>query len=98
MPPEIVAQIVATSSEDQKQAAPKVSAEQTRLQSRLTSIRNRMDSAYLDKLDGKIPEEFWERKMGEWRAEEQQVKLALDRLTTAEKCDRVGLSHRRGKC
>ena len=27
-------------------------------------------------LDGKIPEDLWERKMNEWRVEEQQVKLA----------------------
>jgi hypothetical protein len=44
-----------------------------------------MDSAYIDKLDGKIPEDFWERKMIEWRAEEQQAKLALDGLANSEK-------------
>jgi hypothetical protein len=37
-----------------------------------------MDAAYLDKLDKKISEEFWERKMADWRLEEQQVKFALD--------------------
>jgi hypothetical protein len=31
-----------------------------------------MDTAYTDKLDGKIPEEFWERKMGEWRLESRR--------------------------
>jgi site-specific DNA recombinase len=36
-----------------------------------------MDAAYVDKLDGKIPVDFWERKMSEWRMEEQQVKMAL---------------------
>jgi catechol-2,3-dioxygenase len=43
-----------------------------------------MDAAYTDKLDGKIPEDFWERKMSEWRVEEQQVKMAIDGLTSAE--------------
>jgi hypothetical protein len=52
-------------------------AERTRLETRLTGIRNRMDAAYVDKLDGKIPVDFWERKMSEWRMEEQQVKMAL---------------------
>ncbi len=37
-----------------------------------------------DKLDGKIPEDFWERKMSEWRSEEQQVKMAIDALAGAE--------------
>ena len=39
----------------------------TRLQSSLTSIQLRMDASYTDKLDGKIAEDFWERKMNEWR-------------------------------
>jgi hypothetical protein len=42
-----------------------------------------MDAAYVDKLDGKISEEFWERKMADWRIEEQQVSLALDALVNA---------------
>ena len=33
--------------------------------------------AQFDKLDGKIPEDFWERKMSEWSAEEQQIEIAL---------------------
>ncbi len=32
---------------------------------------------------------FWERKMGDWRLEEQQVKLALNALTSAETEDRA---------
>lgn len=36
------------------------------------------DATYVDKLDGKIPEDFWERKMNEWWTEEQQAKLAID--------------------
>jgi hypothetical protein len=60
VPPEIVSRIVTTLREDQRQAVGKVSAERTRLESRLTGVRNRMDAAYADKLDGKIPEEFWE--------------------------------------
>ena len=48
-----------------------------RLQSRLSALRHRLDQAYLDKLDGKITEEFWNRKSVEWQSEEQQVLLAL---------------------
>ncbi len=89
VPPEIVAQIVTLLRDDQGQVASRLEKERTRLESRLTSIRNRMDAAYVDKLDGKIPEDFWERKMAEWRAEEQQVKLALDGLANSESTDRV---------
>ncbi len=48
-----------------------------RLQQRLASVRNRLDQAYLDKLDGKITEELWSRKGGEWQAEEQEIQVAI---------------------
>lgn len=62
VPPEIVAQIVTSLREVQRQAKGKISAERSRLESRLTAIRHRMDAAYTDKLDVKIAEDFWERK------------------------------------
>ncbi len=34
--------------------------------------------AYADKLDGKIRADFWERKMSEWRTEEQEIEIALN--------------------
>jgi hypothetical protein len=45
-------------SEDQKQAGSKVNAELYAC-SHASAIRKRMDAAYVDKLDGKISEEFW---------------------------------------
>jgi catechol-2,3-dioxygenase len=53
-----------------------------------------MDAAYMDKLDGKIPEEFWERKMTDWRMEEQQVKMAIQGLRTPNAA--TGLSTPKG--
>ena len=46
-------------------------------------MRRRLDQAYLDKLDGKITEEFWTRKSSEWQAEEQQIHLAMQGLERA---------------
>src|SRR5262249_11181178 len=37
----------------------------------LATVRARIDQAYQDKLDGKIPEDFWRRKMEEWNADER---------------------------
>jgi hypothetical protein len=74
---------VATLRNDQQHAVGKVEAERSRLEARLTGIRNRMDGAYTDKLDGKISEEFWERKMADWRMEEQQIKMAIQGLSDA---------------
>ena len=89
VPQEVVTQIVTALREDEASATNRIAAESSRLQARLTAIRNRMDAAYTDKLDGKIPEDFWQRKMDDWRAEEQQVKLAIEGLKNAELTDRV---------
>src|SRR5580698_966097 len=64
-------------------------AERSRLEARLTTIRNRMDKAYADKLDGTIPEDFWQRKMTDWRMEEQQVRMEIEGLNTAQHSDRA---------
>ena len=50
------------------------------LEQRLAAVRRRMDQGYQDKQDGKIPEDFWERKMSEWRAEEQRIQIAIKGL------------------
>jgi site-specific DNA recombinase len=55
-----------------------------RLDQRLRSVRSRLDQAYLDKLDGKISETFWERKAAEWHAEEQQIQQAIQELGQAK--------------
>ena len=55
-----------------------------RLRQRLSAVRQRLDKAYLDKLDGKITEEFWSRKSAEWLSdEEQHVLSALQSLQQA---------------
>jgi site-specific DNA recombinase len=89
VPPEIVAQIVTAMREDQSEADGKLTAERARLGSRLTAIRHCMDMAYVDKLDGKISEDFWQRKMSEWQIEEHQVRMAIDGLASVESGDRA---------
>jgi len=58
VPQEVVSQIVTTLRNDQQHSVDKVSAERSRLEARLTGIRNRMDGAYTDKFDGKNPRGF----------------------------------------
>ena len=89
VPQEVVAQIVAAIRLDEAQADANRGSELSRLEGRLTAIRNRMDAAYTDKLDGKIPEDFWNRKMNDWRMEEQQVRMAIDGLSNAERGDKA---------
>jgi site-specific DNA recombinase len=54
-----------------------------RLAQRLSQVHRRMDQAYQDKLDGKISEEFWMRKSGEWQAEENQIRGSMQDLEMA---------------
>jgi hypothetical protein len=49
------------------------------------TIRHRLDQIYMDKLDGKISEDFWQRKTTEWQMEEQQVLMAMQGLEQASK-------------
>ena len=58
-------------------------AQRTRLEQRLSAVRRRMEQAYLDKLDGKISEEFWAAKNAEWQEEANGIVLALGGLQTA---------------
>jgi len=67
--------------------------ERGRLEQQLEAIRRRTDQTYTDKLDGKIAEEFWQRKMVEWQADEQRIEAAIaglkesgsDRLLNAKR-------------
>jgi site-specific DNA recombinase len=58
-----------------------IQAEQrNRLRNRLNSVRSRLDQSYVDKLDGRISEDFWTRKSDEWRMEGQRICAELRAL------------------
>ena len=59
-----------------------------RSEQRLAIVRHRLDQAYQDKLDGKITDEFWERKAVEWQSEEQHA-IAAIREVEASKPERL---------
>ncbi len=70
--------------DDQGRAEKGKRQEMVRLNHRLASVRRRMDQAYTDKLDSKIPEDFWTRRSQEWQREEQQILLAIRGLEDSE--------------
>jgi site-specific DNA recombinase len=47
------------------------------LERKLSELRSRMDKAYDDKLAGRLPEEFWQRKLTEWTEEEQRLQCQI---------------------
>jgi site-specific DNA recombinase len=83
IPDDVLASIQHSLAADQQRNQQAVREQRQRLRQRLAVIRQRLDQVYLDKLDGKIDAEFWERKSAEWRAEEQQVTMKLAGLDQA---------------
>ena len=60
-----------------------------RIEQRLALLRKRLEQAYVDRLDGKITEEFWEAKSAEWQEEEQALLASLRELERAESPERA---------
>ncbi len=89
VPEPIVADIIAAIRDDESTKENSLAAQRAGFERRLSSIHSQMDRAYSDKLDGTIPTDFWERKMSDWRAEEQRVKMAMDGLKCARNGDRA---------
>jgi hypothetical protein len=54
------------------------------IQQRLTQLRRRLEQACVDRLDGRITEEFWEAKSAEWQEEEQMLLASLRELEHAK--------------
>jgi site-specific DNA recombinase len=80
IPDDVVACIQRSLQEDAQCSAVHRQTDRERLTQRLKAVRGRLDQIYVDKLDGKVPEDFWERKTAEWRTEEGNVLLALQGL------------------
>jgi site-specific DNA recombinase len=89
VPAAVVSQIVEGLRDDEVHAAERIDSDRLRLEASLNRIRKRMDRAYSEKLDDKIPHDLWERNMTEWQMEEQQAKMAIQGLGQAQVCDRA---------
>ena len=83
IPDDILHQLQSSLREDSEQIREETTAQRTRLEQRRSALRRRIEQAYLDKLDGKISEEFWSAKHGEWQQEANGIGLALGALQTA---------------
>ena len=82
VPEQVVNAIVKSMSGDQARAQEQRGAQITSAQQRLALLRTRMDQAYEDKLDGKLDEQMWTRKIRDWREQEIELEAALHRLQT----------------
>ena len=77
VPAEVAERILVSLEQDQAEQSQRAGTERTGLERELKTLRERMDSAYIDKLDGKIPEDFWQRRQTEWLAGESRIMAQL---------------------
>ena len=81
VPDEVVRAIVKSVQENEKRGDTQRQQQLASVNQRLSALRARMDQMYEDKLDGKIDEAFWARKMSEWRTQERALQSAADCLS-----------------
>jgi site-specific DNA recombinase len=89
IPDQALKQIVGALHTDQQGLKLAHDEQKRRLEQRLLDVRRRIDQSYMDKLDGKIPEDFWQRKNAEWSSEEAQIKQLAGRLETGSRGEHV---------
>jgi DNA invertase Pin-like site-specific DNA recombinase len=54
-----------------------------RLQTEYGKLQNRLDTMYVDKLDGRVEEAFFDRKAAEWQAEQTRLLRLMEEHQTA---------------
>jgi hypothetical protein len=89
VPETVAATIVASLSSDSARADAERQKRLDATQQRLAGLRTRIDQMYEDKLDGKIDEAFWARKMNEWREQERRLESELSRFKLEVTADGV---------
>jgi site-specific DNA recombinase len=88
-PDHIVRTIVESVGSDQDRCEAERKQHLLGIQQRLSTLRTRMDRMYEDKLDGRVDEEFWSRKMAEWREQEHALQSPAEALKAAVSQDHV---------
>ena len=77
IPAEVVQSLKSSLERVHVQIRDRAIQERARLDRELQTLHARMDAAYTDKLDGKISEEFWQRKQADWETEEFRIKSRI---------------------
>jgi site-specific DNA recombinase len=84
IPPEVAQRIAKAMENDHRDTGACLAQERVQLTRELNTLRGRMDAAYSDKLDGKISEEFWQRRQADWQTEELRITSRLEGLKVKE--------------
>ena len=89
IPDDVLTQLEESLLADKSQEESLRKRQAERMHQRLTQLRRRLEQAYIDRLDGKITEEFWEAKSAEWQEEEQALLASLRELEQAGNPERA---------
>jgi site-specific DNA recombinase len=73
IPGSVLAQLENSLLKDKGSQEATQNEQRSRLRERINRVRNRLDQAYVDKLDGRIDDDLWARKSDEWHSEEQRL-------------------------
>jgi DNA invertase Pin-like site-specific DNA recombinase len=80
IPAEVVEAIAASLQRVHAQLRNESEQKRARLERELAALHAHMDAAYLDKLDGKISLDFWQRKQADWQHEELRIQSLISGL------------------
>ncbi len=89
IPDEVVRAIENSLQRTQQEQQRESANARSRVERELEAVRRRLDQAYVDKLDGKISEEFWQRKSADWRSEELRIESQIASLDQRQESDRL---------
>jgi hypothetical protein len=89
IPEEVVQGIGASLQKVHVQMRKQAEQERARLERDLAALYSRMDAAYTDKLEGKITEDFWQRKQADWQTEETRIKSLISGLGENKRGERL---------
>ena len=89
IPEEVAQSIEASLQRVHVQMRSQGAQERARMERDLAALHSRMDAAYTDKLDGKIPESFWQRKQADWQAEEFRINSQIAGLEEDKSGERL---------
>jgi site-specific DNA recombinase len=63
-----------------KDRAQKTASSREKLKARSNKLRSFVDKAYIDKLEGRISDEYWETKSSEWQSELSEIGIRISEL------------------
>ena len=56
-----------------------------KIQKQITTLENRIEKAFLEKLDGNIPHDFWKANNEKWQAEKDKLYIQLEEINKLDK-------------